>query len=318
MKYKHVFWGVLLIAIGILFILNNIGFFEFGWRTIWNLWPLILIFWGISILPVKEWIKIAGLVIVLAFTIIFFQRLTDRTPWMHFGHFNHGGWHSDWDDDEDSSDVSDTATLNYKEQHLSVPFDSLARKGFLSLDAAAGNYKIMGNTVYFLDFNKKGYIGDYSLTTSDEKNVKRIMLKTQRSHVRNSFNKNQVDIKINEKPSWDLNLNIGAAEIIMDLSAYKIDTANLKAGASSIDIKLGERNPLCVWTFNAGASSIKISIPKNSGCQVNSESFMVSKEFEGFEKKGDRMYQTSNFSISKNKIYITIKTAISSIEINRY
>jgi hypothetical protein len=317
MKYKHVFWGIVLIAIGVLFILNNVGVFEFGWRTLWSLWPLILIFWGISILPVKEWMKITGLVVVLAFTIIFFQRLTDHAPWFHFRNFDHGHWHGDWDsEDEDEDDNSPTA--NYQEQHLSVPFDSVTRKGILTLDAAAGNFKLMGVTNDFLDFNKKGYIGDYSLTTSDANAVKCITLKTQESHIKGGLSNNQVDIKINEKPSWNFNFDIGAAEIIMDLSMYKIDTATLNAGASSMDIKLGEKNPLSVWTFNAGASSIKINIPKNSGCQVYSESFMVSKEFDGFEKKGDRTYQTMNFAGSKNKIYITIKTAISKIEITRY
>jgi hypothetical protein len=268
---------------------------------------------------VKEWMKIAGLVIVLAFTVIFFQKLTSHSPWMHFGNFDHGNWHGDWDDeDEDEDEGDNSSTANYKEQHLSVPFDSISRKGVLTLDAAAGNFKLMGATNDFLDFNKKGYIGDYSLTTSDEKDIKRITLKTQESNIRGDFSKNQVDIKINENPSWNLDFDIGAAEIIMDLSAYKIDTATLDAGASSMDIKLGEKSPLSVWTFNAGASSIKINIPKNSGCQVYSESFMVSKDFEGFEKKGDRTYQTLNFAGSKNKIYITIKTAISKIEILRY
>ena len=104
----------------------------------------------------------------------------------------------------------------------------------------------------------------------------------------------------------------------MDLRDYKIDTTNIDAGASSINIKIGEKNPLTVMTFNAGASSIKVDIPKASGCQIKSESFMISKEFEGFTKKGDGIYQTENFATGKNKIFLTVKTAISKIEINRY
>jgi len=313
MKYRHVFWALLLIAIGVLFILNNIGILDFGWWAFWSLWPLILIFWGISILPIKDWIKITCLVLVLAFSVIFFNRL-DKTPsWLHI-RANHGPeWEWNWDRED-----TVPKTYNYKEQSLTVPFDSLARKGVLRLDAAAGNFCVGGNTSDFLAFNKKGYVGNYSLTTSDNKGVKKIDLKMEETHIRGSMSKNQVDIRLNEKPSWNLIFDIGAAEVNLDLSNYKIDTTEVNAGASSIDIKLGDKSPLTKVTLNAGASSIGFQIPKGSGCQVKSESFMISKDFEGFDKVDDGLYQTPNFSGSKNKIYITVKTAISKIEIKRY
>jgi hypothetical protein len=312
MKYRHVFWAFILIAIGILFMLNNFGVLEFGVRTLFNLWPLILILWGISILPISDGIKVAALVAVLAVTVIFFNRLADKSSWMHFHNFRGFSSH-DWEDDEDS-----TSTYNYQPQNLSVPFDSLTGKGVLSLDAAAGNFNIQGVTSDFLSFNKTGEIGNYSLTTSSENGRKKINLALEKTGVRHSVKENNVEIKLSDKPAWNLDFDIGAAEINMDLRDYRIDTTNIDAGASSIDIKIGSKNPLTVMTFNAGASSIKVGIPKESGCQIKSESFLISKEFEGFTKKGDGIYQTANFASAKNKIYLTIKTAISQIEITRY
>ena len=312
MKYRHVFWAFILIAIGVLFMLNNFGVLEFGFRTLWSLWPLILILWGISILPIKDGFKIAALAGVLALTVIFYNRISERSSWFHFHNFR--GWSDrDWEDDEDSS-----TTYNYQPQNLSVPFDSLTGKGVLRLDAAAGNFNLQGVTSDFLSFNKTGDIGNYSLTTTNEGNLKRINLSLEKSGIRHSVNENKVDIKLSEKPSWNLDFDIGAAEILMDLRDYKIDTTTIDAGASSIDIKIGNKNPLTVMTFNAGASSIRVEIPKESGCQIKSESFMISKEFEGFTKKGDGIYQTDNYNSGKNKIMLTIKTAISKIEIVRY
>ena len=312
MKYRHVFWAFILIAIGILFMLNNFGVLEFGFRTLWSLWPLILILWGISILPIKDGIKIIALAAVLAFTVIFFNRISERSSWFHFHNF-HGFSDKDWEDDEDN-----TTTYNYQPQNLSVPFDSVIGKGELKLEAAAGNFNLQGVTSDFLTFNKTGDIGNYSITTTNENGRKQINLSLEKSGVRHTVNENKVEIKLSDKPSWNLDFDIGAAEINMDLRDYKIDTTNIDAGASSIDIKIGDKNPLTVMTFNAGASSIKVEIPKESGCQIKSESFMISKEFEGFTKKGDGIYQTGNFSTGKNKIFLTIKTAISKIEINRY
>jgi len=316
MKYRHVFWAFVLIALGILFMLNNFGIFEFGWRALWSLWPLILILWGISILPIKDGIKIIALTAVLAFTVIFFNRLSEQASWWNFHNFH---YYSDrgWDDRDEDDDNGDDEYY-YKNQELSVPFDTLINKGLIQLDAAAGNFCVQGVTSDMLTFSKTGDIGNYSLTTNDENGRKKIILSMEKTRIRHSVSENKVDIKLNDKPSWNINLNIGAAEIDMDLRDYKIDTADIDAGASSIHIKIGEKNPLTVLTFNAGASSIEVDIPKESACQIKSESFLVSKEFDGFSKKGDGIYQTDNFNTQKNKIYLTIKTAISKIEINRY
>jgi hypothetical protein len=314
MKYKHLFWAIILISIGLLFLLGNFGIIHFNWLSFWRLWPLILIFWGIAILPLKDIYKFILLIVFVVLTIVFFNKIDKTTPW--YLHFHHGFSDKDfklWDSEKDND-----ATYNYKDQNLVVPFDSLSVKGVLNLDAAAGNFSISGITNDFLAFSKSGDIGNYELTSSDLKGIKTITLKMNEGSVRRNIKKNSVEIRLNKEPSWNLNLDIGAAKMDMDLSDYKLDTAEFDAGASSIEIKLGDKKPLTVVTFDAGASSITILVPKTSGCRVSSESFMISKEFEGLEKAGDNVYQTPSFTSSKNKILITVKTAISKIRIERY
>jgi hypothetical protein len=314
MKYKHLFWAIILISIGILFLLGNFGIIHFNWFSFWRLWPLILIFWGIAVLPLKDMYKFILLIGFVVLTIVFFNKIDKTRPW--YLDFHRGFSDEDfkiWDSDKDNE-----TTYNYKDQNLVVPFDSLSDKGILNLDAAAGNFAISGNTNDFLAFSKSGDIGNYELTSSDSKGIKTITLKMNEGSVRHNIKKNSVDIRLNSKPSWNLSLNIGAAEMNMDLSEYKIDTAEFDAGASSIEIKLGDKNPLTVVNFDAGASSITVKVPKTSGCQVSSESFMVSKEFEGLEKVRDNVYQSPAFSSSKNKVLITVQTAISKIRIERY
>ncbi len=57
MKYKGIFWGLLLVTIGILFLLKNLGLICFSWCGLWMIWPVLLIFWGITILPVNDLTK---------------------------------------------------------------------------------------------------------------------------------------------------------------------------------------------------------------------------------------------------------------------
>jgi hypothetical protein len=314
MKFRHLFWAIILISIGVLFLLGNLDIIDFSWFSFWRLWPLILIFWGIAILPLRDVYKFTLLILVIIASFALFNKLDRTRPW----YFN---FHRHFDDEDFKlwdSDKDKGKTYNYKDQDLVVPYDSLVSKGILNLDAAAGNFSISGTTNDFLSFSKKGDIGNYELTSSDSKNVKTVSLKMSEGSIRHNVKKNTVDISLNPKPSWNLNLDIGAAKMEMDLSDYRIDTADFNAGASSIEIKLGDKNPVTVVSFDAGASSIKVRVPKTSGCRVSSESFMVSREFEGLDKISDNVYQSAGFNTSKSKIYITVQTAISSIRVERY
>jgi hypothetical protein len=314
MKYKNLFWAILLIAIGLLFMLGNFGLIHFNWYSFWRLWPLILVFWGIAILPIKDLFKFVLLIAAIAIAIIFFNRIDESRPW----YFR---FHNDFDKNEFrfwDSEKDNDITYNYRDQNLTVPFDSLAKKGILNLDAAAGNFTISDTTTDFLAFNKTGDVGNYELTSSDLNGVKSISLKMSEGRVRHNIKKNSVKIKLNPQPAWNLELNIGAAELDLDLRGYKIDTALFSAGASSIDIRIGDKNPVTVIDFDAGASSITVKVPKASGCQVSSKSFMVSREFEGLEKTGENVYQSPGFANSTNKVFINVQTAISKIRIERY
>ena len=46
---RNLFWGLILIAFGVLFLLDNFGYADFS-EIIRNYWPLLLVLWGFSIL----------------------------------------------------------------------------------------------------------------------------------------------------------------------------------------------------------------------------------------------------------------------------
>lgn len=312
MKYKHLFWGIILISIGVLIILANLGIIHFNWFSFWRLWPVIFILWGISILPIKDLYRFILLISIVIITFFIINRLPETRP---FGH-----WHQDGNsfyfgpfDDED-----DAGSANFREQNLTVPFDSLSTKGILKLEAAAGSFRIDSVAKEYLSFKKTGNIGNYELTTNDRGKIKEISLSMQKGGAHHRVEKNLIDIHLNQKPTWNLNLDLGAASMVLDLSKYKIDTAEIDAGAASVDITLGNLNPAVYLKIDAGASSFTINVPKDAGCRIKSDSFLISKDFEGFDKKEDRTYETSNWNSSGSKINIRIETAVSTIKINRY
>ena len=315
MKYGHLFWAIILIAVGCLILISNFGWIDFHWSTVWRLWPLILIFWGIAILPIRDLVKYALLIGVILFTIIFFNKLTEPKGWFRWHDYD-SEWKfgDEWDKEGDERGSS----RKMESQTLTVPFDTLSAKAELILEAAAGDFRLEGLTTELVSFSKEGNVGNYSLTTEDIDGKKEVKIHLDKSEGPRKFTKNEVQIRLNQAPVWDLSLDIGAASIAMDLKDYRIDTIDINAGASSIELTLGSMNPMTRVTFNAGASSLNIRVPKEAACEVKSESFLVSRDFEGFTKKGSGLYQSENYSSGKNRIYIDIQTAVSSITIERY
>lgn len=70
-------WAALLIATGVVLLLNNLGLLPWHiWRTLWQFWPLLLILGGVEIILGRSWISrllvslaglaIAGLIIAFA------------------------------------------------------------------------------------------------------------------------------------------------------------------------------------------------------------------------------------------------------------
>ena len=51
-----IFWGLLFVLIGVLLLLNNFGIIEVNLSNIWQLWPVIIIGIGLSVLSPRGWL----------------------------------------------------------------------------------------------------------------------------------------------------------------------------------------------------------------------------------------------------------------------
>jgi hypothetical protein len=309
MSYKKIFWGVLLILIGVLFILKNLGIVYFNWWTIWNLWPLLLILWGVSIIPVSNGIKLilSGVAIVAAFMLV------DKD--------DHRGFHFRFDNGVEFYDDETRENSHYDwndKQTLHATYENTPN-ALLKLNAGAGHFMLRETTENHLAlFEKEGNIGRYSMKTRTSGDIQVINFGLENDHIRIGDNTtNRVRILLNPEPVWSLELNIGAAELDFDLSPFCVSNLDLNGGASDIDIKIGHACKETKIDVDAGVSSLILRIPKESGARLDVSAFLVGKSLDGFTKEGG-YYQTDNFEDADNKIFINIDTAISSFEINRY
>lgn len=306
MSYRKIFWGIVLIMIGILFILKNAGIVFISWHMLWSLWPVLIILWGISVIPVKDWIKlVASLVIIIAgFLLVQQDKDSDHFSWR----FDRN---DDWNDEWNSSDSADN------QQSLSEVYNDSVHFAKLNFEVAAGKFLIRDTTSMLIDLERKGTSGAYTMTSRDEDSVRILDLQFEQKGSVRHF-QNDVDLKLNAKPVWDLDLSIGAASIDFDLSQFKVKKMKVDGGASSIVLKLGDLTPRTDVEIDAGASSITIKVPAASGCEVITNTFLSSRDMKGFTKVKDHHYQTPGFNKSLKKVYINLEAGITSIDVIRY
>ena len=57
MKTKHLFWGILFISIGLLWLLEHFMQIYVEWDYVWKLWPVVIILWGASLMIGNQIIK---------------------------------------------------------------------------------------------------------------------------------------------------------------------------------------------------------------------------------------------------------------------
>jgi hypothetical protein len=308
MSYRKIFWGLLLVIIGILFILKNTGVLYFSWHTMWHLWPVILILWGISLIPVKDWIKLVLSLLTVVITFFAMQQ---------YGPKDNRNWNFEWNDnnDRDNNDQDSTTVYN---NVMSEDFDSLTKFAELKLNIGVGNFTIKDTTNLLIEVKHDNDNANYSMTAKAEDSLTRIDLSLEKGEFNNGNVRNNVNMKLNPNPIWDLDLNVGAAEVNFDLSGFKTRNLKIQGGASDIDLKIGAAVPLTDVKLEAGAASIMIRIPESAGCEIISNTFMASKDFKGFTKIGKQKYQTPNFAKSTNKIMIDLQAGVARVDVVRY
>jgi len=306
MKFRNIFWGVILILIGVLFILQNLNIVDFEWVSLWRLWPVILVLWGVSILPTNNWIKTLLVIIVLAGSVYF---MLDQTiDWRTDRVFKYD---YEYEYDDHKTKVH---------QDFTIPYEDSVSTVFLDFEAAAGSFYINDTSDDLLSFSNSGSGGRYTYVVkrSDDKAKIYIEREGEELYLNKKSKYSKIELALNKEPVWNINLDVGAAKLDFDLSEFNVKKLDLDAGAASLEIKLGDKYPKSYLNIDAGASEIVIKVPSNSGCDLNLSAVLSGKSISGFKKIDHGHYRTENFEDAENKIYINVDAAVSSYTITRY
>jgi len=72
-KNRGIFWGLLLVTLGFLWLGKTFDLFHFSWCNVWRLWPLLVIWLGVSLLPIEQlWKNVCNFVILAIAIVLLF------------------------------------------------------------------------------------------------------------------------------------------------------------------------------------------------------------------------------------------------------
>lgn len=267
---------------------------------------MALVLIGVTILPIKDSIKVILTILILIAGAFFLVSFPD-----------HRNWNDRWSFDNPAESADDKEPLDI-DQRIFESFDTTISEVNLIFDAAAGNFRLEQTTTELFEFEREGNLGRYTYSIKDLGEKREVRIELDEGRIVKGDLKNRVAMKLNPNPVWDIKVDVGAANIEMDLSAFKINRLDINGGASSINIRLGNLQSESKIKINSGASSINIKVPEEFGCEVNTSTVLSSKDLQGFNKVSGGTYVTPDFSEKTKNIIIEVEAAVSSLNVERY
>lgn len=317
MKSKNFIAGILILFVGVVALLAALRVFDFHWSIVMRLWPMILIIIGISILPLNDYLK--GILILVSLGVgclLYHAEAKDYkgNPVTRF-FSNASSWRFNDNDDEEA--VSDDEPFPI-DQHFSEAYSNVEHAS-IDVDFGVGNVEIKAPCAELAKVDAESNFIKYSFRTEYGDDGTAIFV-TGKGHTENLKRKseNDLDIALSDKPVWDVNFDLGAADADLDFSPYKVASLMIDGGACDLDLKLGDSGCDTKVEINTGASNIGIKVPAGVDCEVTIDSAVSGKELTGFEKIEKGVWRTSGFGQGDYKIVIDIDCAVSDISVERY
>jgi hypothetical protein len=297
-----VVWAVILIAIGLAFLLNNLGVIAIDWARLWVYWPVILILVGVDLLVGRRSL-LGGLV-----TAIMALAVVAGVIWL-VGVMNLSPFRAESSRATATSisqELGEISRLNVQLQLAAAEthVDGLSDRR----QGVQGSYNTttdLGVTVEYRTSGDTGYLTIQQGGANQDNSA--ALLGQEISTVMNLSL--PADIPI------ELKVDMGAGEAVLDLSGLTIQSVSMAGGAGRLDVTLPAQGNFPV-EVSAGVGEIIIRVPRSLEARLSGQVFLSSLGVPSrFENLGDRTWQTAGYASAANRAEITINQAVGSVEI---
>jgi len=289
--------ALILIALGVAFLLTNLGIVSFNWWAVLRYWPVFLILVGLDLLLGRTalgsvLVALVGLVMLGG---VLFLASSDTTSGPRVIHLSG----------------------NTIKREVSEPLGGVDHLKNVEFNLGAGSTHI-----YALTDSANVVEGTYSTDRDITLNVdydanmgSLVISQEQPSGFITTDYIGELDLGLASAVAIDnLTFNFGAGDFTLDLSELDVQTINIDGGVGSIDVILPAAGDYTV-DVSTGIGEVKLTVPDGVEAQITPDTAITTVSVASrFEKKGE-IYVSSGYDGASNRASVHVAAAIGSVEI---
>lgn len=285
------FWGVVLIAVGVFWLFGNFGWFSWDWlATLWQLWPLILIVLGLNYLLRDNPLRlpvIAGVAVLGAVALI--------------------GWNA-------------RPGAAGSELQISIPLQGTPRAeinlrtGVTKLELTSGGSAelLVSGTARLLPGER------LEPSTRTEGDLSVVNLRSEGNVSGGNFRGNRGwELALSPVPLLSINLESGVGESELNLSGLRLERLQVQSGVGSLRVELPAQGSYSA-NLQGGVGQIRVDLPDSLEARIQVSRGLGGLELpSGLTRIDDNTYQTPGYNTAPNRVDLRVSGGVGQVEIRR-
>jgi len=250
-RYRSLFWPILLVGVGIVWLLSNLGLIQtISIGSILKFWPVVLIVFGLDMLFSRRYpwvgavvglLAVAGVVALLMFGPQVGITTNSETKSETFAAPLDGVQTAEFNFDTSSSPVSISVLDSNKTDLISA---DVTYRGTMRFDVNGSDHTTVSMSEY--SDNSSWLTWDFS-----------------------QFNNLKWDIGLSSEVPTDINLNGGSGSITMDLSGLQLASLHTDTGSGASKITLPQAEDPYTVDVESGSGSVTLRVPEQASLTVS-------------------------------------------------
>ncbi|MGQ9599075.1 MAG: LiaI-LiaF-like domain-containing protein [Anaerolineae bacterium] len=291
-RLPSLFWPVILITAGVLFLLDNLGMLNVNFWQLWRLWPIVLILAGLDILVAsRSWL---GNLFVLALTLAVIAGvviLILTAPQV----------------------LGPIAEQSL--ERVSEPLDGVER-AHLEIDFTAGQLSI-GR----LEDSPLLVEGELKLATQTkpvwqaERSAGQANLSLRYKQSYQSWSRgDEWTLRLSPRVGFSLEVNVGAGGATFDLTGLDIQALKVKSGVSGTRILFPARGQFSA-EITGGVGALDLEVPEDMAVRLEIDRGIGAVHISDRFKKEGAEFVTGDWASNPNRIDLKIQVGIGAVTV---
>lgn len=320
MKTNQVISGALFILVGLYFLASNFGLVDLSMRDISPYWPLLIILAGILVLvdPAKKFTNIGTVfALILAVPLAIHSSTIKVTESVSAYEWNS----EDENEEEIESDKQEPSVEKLNNQIYSVELKPTTQKAKLEFKSGLAGFELAETSSYLFESDVTSRARVMKLSEEVKGNEQMIQFSDNSSKKwSKKFDSSDENIvlKLNKKPVWDIDLSLGLGELDFDFSDYQVEKLQVDSGLASLKLRFGDKLNKSEIKVNSGLAEVKIEVPERVGCEIKTSGALNGTTFPGFEQIDNKKWRSVGYDKSTAKISIQLEGGLSDLSVTRY